>query len=124
MVSPGAMFPQYRRVMGKTSLPTAASREGSADAMHGGPGPGVLPAGGPAGIDRREFVWSAIRGSLGLAAGFALPARLLAQAASAAAPVRAPAGTRFQQPESTRRMAALLAKITREADPLRNPFRN
>jgi hypothetical protein len=73
------------------------------------------------GIGRRAFVWSAIRGSLGLAAGLTLPARILAQATAALAAVP---GAPIQQPESTRRMAALLAKITREADPMRNPFRN
>jgi len=73
------------------------------------------------GIGRRAFVWSAVRGSLGLAAALAIPSRIFAQGASGAA---APATKAFQQPESTRRMVALLAKITREADPMRNPFRN
>jgi VCBS repeat protein/ASPIC/UnbV protein len=79
----------------------------------------------PGGIGRRAFMWSAVRGSIGLAAGLTLPARLFAQAGSTlgAAPA-APGGVAFRQPESTRRMAALLAKISREADPLRNPFRN
>jgi hypothetical protein len=83
------------------------------------------PSDGARGMGRRAFVWSAVRGSLGLAA-LGLPIRLLAQA------VKVPQGTSdgipaaggFQQPESTRRMVARLAKITREADPLRNPFRN
>jgi len=64
----------------------------------------------------RSAVWT----SLGLAAGASLPFRVSAQAAArpaGGAPAR-------PQPESTRRMAALLAKITREADPLRNPYRN
>src|SRR5665213_4608389 len=39
--------------------------------------PGVETQGG---MDRRAFVWSAIRGSFGLAAGLGLPAGLLAQA--------------------------------------------
>jgi hypothetical protein len=83
-----------------------------------------LPA-EPPGIGRRAFVWSALRGSLGLAAGLSLPSRILAQAAKATATGTAPSGAGAPlQPESTRRMAALLAKITREADPLRNPFRN
>jgi hypothetical protein len=80
--------------------------------------PGLATAGG---IGRRAFVWSAVRGSLGLAAALTIPSRVFAQGASAAA---VPAATAFQQPESTRRMVALLAKITHEADPLRNPFRN
>ena len=42
----------------------------------------------------------------------------------AAAAKAATGVARARQPESTRRMAALLEKITREADPLRNPFRN
>jgi hypothetical protein len=118
------MSPQYLRFMGKPSHPKAASLDGPAGPATPGPGPGAPPQGDPSGMGRRAFVWSAVRGSLGLAAGFALPARMLAQAAGAAAPARAPSGARFQQPESTRRMAALLSKITREADPLRNPFRN
>ena len=71
-------------------------------------------------VDRRSFVRSAVWTSLGLAAGASLPFGVSAQAAApraGGAPARA-------QPESTRRMAALLAKITREADPLRNPYRN
>jgi hypothetical protein len=82
-------------------------------------------------IGRRAFVRSALGGSLGLAAAMSWPARLMAgsaktadaaSAAPAAGAARAAAGK--VQPESTRRMVALLAKITREADPLRNPFRN
>ncbi len=76
-------------------------------------------------MGRRAFVWSAIRGSLGLAA-FGLSARALAQPVKAK-PDASDAGSAaggFRQPESTRKMAARLAKITREADPLRNPFRN
>jgi len=113
--------------MGNPSLPTDSSRDGPAGAAPGEQGLGAPLADGVPGIGRRAFVWSALRGSLGLAAGFALPARLLAQAAGAPGakpPGDAPVGARFRQPESTRRMAALLAKITREADPLRNPFRN
>jgi hypothetical protein len=86
-------------------------------------------------IDRRAFVRSALGGSLGLAAALAWPGRLMAgpekasESGSAgsirpAAGAAAPAGAGRIQPESTRRMAALLKKITREADPLRNPFRN
>jgi hypothetical protein len=88
------------------------------------PDPGRPAAAGPNAIGRRAFVWSAVRGSLGMAAGIGLPLRLLAQAAKAD-PSQAPmAAGRFIQPESTRRMVARLAKVTREADPLRNPFRN
>jgi hypothetical protein len=72
------------------------------------------------GMGRRAFVWTAVRGSLGFAAGLGMSGRLFSQAAKTAVP----AGAGFTQPESTRKMAALLAKITREADPLRNPFRN
>ena len=84
------------------------------------------PAGGSAGIGRRAFVWSAVRGSLGLAAGLTLPSRLLAQAAATpqGGHEGTPAAGGFRQPESTRRMAELLAKITRDADPMLNPFRN
>ncbi len=91
------------------------------------------PAGRLLELDRRAFIWSSIRGSLGLAAAVTLHGRLAAQAAKppgadaqggAAAAVRVGSKAGIQQPESTRRMAALLAKITREADPLRNPFRN
>src|SRR5580692_7103756 len=71
------------------------------------------------GMGRRAFVWSAVRGSVGLAAALTLPGRLLAQAAGSTV-----AAGRVPQPESTRKMAALLAKISREADPMRNPFRN
>jgi hypothetical protein len=94
-------------------------------ALSGGPASGMAEPrqGAPGGMDRRAFVWSAVRGSLGLAAGFALPARMWAQAAEAPA-LEADGAAHFQQPESTRKMAALLAKITREADPLLNPFRN
>jgi FG-GAP-like repeat/ASPIC and UnbV len=83
---------------------------------HPGPTAGLSGPDAAGGIGRRAFVWSAVRGSLGLAAALTLPSRVFAQGA--------PAAKAFQQPESTRRMAALLAKITREADPLRNPFRN
>jgi hypothetical protein len=79
----------------------------------------ALPAKAGA-IGRRDFVQLTLQGSLALALGAALPIRLLGQAAAIAggpAPAAGPA-------ESTRRMAALLQKITREADPLRNPFRS
>ena len=70
-------------------------------------------------LDRRAFLRTALCGSLGAAAAWSWP--LGAIAASADAPSKAvPVG----QPESNRRMAALLAKITREANPLKNPFRN
>jgi VCBS repeat protein/ASPIC/UnbV protein len=72
------------------------------------------------GMGRRAFVWTAVRSSLGFAAGLGMSGRLLAQASRPPAP----GDKGFPQPESTRKMAALLAKITREADPLKNPFRN
>jgi hypothetical protein len=84
--------------------------------------PPSSPDGARQAVGRRAFVWSAVRGSLGLALGFGLPARILGELAGTAANA-VPAG-RAPQPESTRRMAARLAKITRDADPLRNPFRN
>ena len=66
---------------------------------------------------------SAMWASLGLAAGATLPFRLSAAAEGSA--TGKPAGPSVRpQPESNRRMAELLAKITREADPLRNPYRN
>jgi FG-GAP-like repeat/ASPIC and UnbV len=74
-------------------------------------------------LDRRAFLQQALGGSLALAAVMAWPLRL---AGAPAAPAAAPAlgSLKGGQPESTRRMAELLAKITREADPLKNPFRN
>jgi hypothetical protein len=82
----------------------------------------------PGFVDRRAFLRSALGGSLGLAASLAWPLRLAA--GSAAEPglvpgaAAVPGAKAFLQPESTRRMAALLAKITRDADPLKNPYRN
>jgi hypothetical protein len=74
----------------------------------------------PAGIlDRRSFLQLGLPGALMLAFGAAWPLRLAA--AVAAAPVGPSSGG---PADSTRRMAALLQKITREADPLRNPFRS
>jgi hypothetical protein len=73
--------------------------------------------------DRRSFIRSAVAGSLGLAAAsLSLPLRLVA--GTFADPKAVPAAAMKPQPESTRRMVALLAKITREADPLKNPYRN
>ncbi len=71
-------------------------------------------------LDRRAFMRSAMWTSLGLAAGASLPIHVAAQAASSLAK-GAPARP---QPESNRRMAALLEKIRLAADPLRNPYRN
>jgi len=62
-----------------------------------------------------------------VAAALGRPGRLLAETAKTAeggAAGSAAAPAVFAQPESTRRMAALLAQITRDADPMRNPFRN
>lgn len=39
-------------------------------------------------------------------------------------PAARPPNDHFEQPESTRRMIALIGKIYRESDPLRNPFRS
>jgi hypothetical protein len=80
-------------------------------------------------IGRRSFLRTAIGGSLGLAASLAWPMKLAGAAGpdGGGAPVvrtGGAAGTRRVQPESNRKMAALLERITREADPLRNPFRN
>ena len=75
-------------------------------------------------LDRRAFVRSAVWTSLGLAAGAALPFRAAGQTAGIPTPGAASRGPMRPQPESTRRMAELLRKITREADPLRNPYRN
>jgi hypothetical protein len=66
-------------------------------------------------IGRRGFVKLALSGAVGLGSGLAAPWRLAADA-SAANPRPVPA--------SNRKMAELLERITREADPLRNPFRN
>ena len=97
------------------------------------PAPGAGPAPrGPAGppdarlrgiIDRRSFLRSAFGGSLGLAAALSWPLRLTAGLGAGPGPAAAGSGTSTQS-ESNRRMAALLEKITREADPLKNPFRN
>ncbi len=77
-------------------------------------------------INRRSFLRSAFGGSIGLAAAMAWPMRLSSGSSSApeSGAATAKAAARRVQPESTRKMAALLEKITREADPLRNPFRN
>lgn len=78
-------------------------------------------------IGRRSFLKTALGGTLGLAASLSWPARLLADGADAAPPkVVLPAlGPKLKpQPESNRKMAALLEKITSSADPLKNPFRN
>jgi hypothetical protein len=79
----------------------------------------------------RSTFWA----SLGLSAGMLWPGRLLAGLAKNpefCAPGAVPtpeqaartAAAILRQPASTRRMVALLQKITDEADPLRNPFRN
>jgi hypothetical protein len=73
------------------------------------------------GSSRRSFIRSTVGGSIGLASSLAWPLRLLAKAEA-----KAPAAVTVMkpQPESTQRMVALLAKITRAADPLKNPYRN
>src|ERR1022692_2673665 len=75
-------------------------------------------------IDRRSFLRSAFGGSLGLAASLAWPVRLTAGLGSGGSGPAAAKAAGSAQPESNRKMAALLEKITREADPLKNPFRN
>jgi len=72
-------------------------------------------------VNRRAFLRLAFGGAVGLAASASWPARLAASVSGAAGPA-ASAGR--IQPESTRRMAALLAKVTREGNALKNPFRN
>jgi hypothetical protein len=79
------------------------------------PNIGVLAAG----TDRRAFLRSAIGGSLTLALASAWPVHLLASVSTE--PKTAQGNP---QAESTRRMAALLRRITSEADPMRNAFRN
>jgi hypothetical protein len=74
-------------------------------------------------LDRRAFIRSAALASFGLAAGATLPFRLAAQPSDEAARGLTGPSPRTQ-PDSNRRMAELLRKITREADPMRNPFRN
>jgi hypothetical protein len=66
-------------------------------------------------LSRRAFLRRAVGGSLGLAVSLGCPAAFAGTASGTAAKA---------QPESNRRMAALLERITGEADPLRNPFRN
>jgi hypothetical protein len=74
----------------------------------------------PADIDRRAFAQMTLGGSFALAFGLGWPARLFAEIA----PISGGSALGWVQPESTRRMAALLAKITREGDPMKNLFRN
>ncbi len=64
-------------------------------------------------------------GCLCLAALAAHPGRAAAPAVAevCAPPVGVKLNDNFVQPESTKKMAALIQKIYREADPLRNPFR-
>jgi hypothetical protein len=71
-------------------------------------------------IGRRDFMQWTLQGSLALAFGTAWTTRIMA----AVAAIPPGASSLPGQAESTRRMAALLEKITREADPLRNPFRS
>jgi hypothetical protein len=73
----------------------------------------------PVGVDRRAFVRSTIGGSLALALAAAWPVRLLAGISTGSVAVP-PA----RQADSTRRMAALLQQITRNANPMLNAFRN
>jgi len=73
--------------------------------------------------DRRAFLKRALAGSAAVAAALAFPGLARAAAPAAGVPA-APVPAGFVQPESTRRMAARLAQITREADPLKNPYRN
>ena len=96
----------------------------------GGVGPPMIGPAGPSKADagrfigRRSFLRTALEGSLGLAAALAWHTRLTAGSGAATAQAGGSSTAGATQPESNRRMAALLEKITREADPLRNPFRN
>jgi FG-GAP-like repeat/ASPIC and UnbV len=96
---------------------------------------GHLPRGadGPASIGPRRrirFPRAAWSGWIALLVVLAWPGRLGAAAAKTpeiCAPDAAAATkpvVAVSQPESTRRMAALLAQITHSADPMRNPFRS
>src|ERR1017187_5419838 len=58
------------------------------------------------------------------ASSLAWPGRLTAGLGSGGSGPAAAKAAGSAQPESNRKMAALLEKITREADPLKNPFRN
>jgi len=75
----------------------------------------VLP---PGCTDRRAFLRSTLGGSLAIALAATWPARLLAGIGEGAG-VASAGGA-----DGTRRMAALLKKINREGDPMRNAFRN
>lgn len=78
-------------------------------------------------IGRRSFLKTALGGTMGLAASFGWPSRLFADGADVGPPtvVLPSLGPKLKpQPESNRKMAALLEKITSAADPLKNPFRN
>ncbi len=98
-------------------------------AARAGPPPSTAAANA---FDRRAFIRS-MGGALGL--GLAWPAHLVgapARTPEFCAPGAVPtpeqaarsAAAALRQPASTRRMVALLQKITRDADPLRNPFRS
>jgi VCBS repeat protein/ASPIC/UnbV protein len=73
----------------------------------------------PTDVGRRAFVRSTIGGSLALALAAAWPIRLLAEISTGPAASHA-----ARQADSTRRMAELLRRIARDADPMRNAFRN
>ncbi len=113
--------------------------EGSAEIAALSAASGLFEGGSPAAgrdlqelIGRRLFLRAALGGSMGLAAALALPTRLFGGNSSAEAgagdavtgAAKAAVAPGSGQAESNRRMAALLEKITSEADPLRNPFRN
>src|ERR1700678_2701204 len=83
------------------------------------PAPAPEDGARPGAFGRRAFVQLSLQGAIALALGAAWPARLAAAASAADGPAPSPGAA-----DSTRRMAELLRKITREADPLRNPFRS
>lgn len=73
----------------------------------------------PATVDRREFVRSTLKGMFAVALAAAWPARLMPGAEPVAV---APVGT--DKFDGAKRIAALLQRINREGDPMRNAFRN
>jgi hypothetical protein len=69
-------------------------------------------------MDRRDFVRVSVPAALAVAMGLAWPARLGAAGTGPGAGDVPPPG------DGARRMGELLRKITREADPMKNPYRS
>jgi hypothetical protein len=82
---------------------------------HAPKGPKTAPGDGVGQMDRRDFARLSLQGAFLLA----IAGPWVGRAAAAAAQP----GTQPWRAESTRRMEALLRKITREADPMLNPYR-